>query len=146
MAVLRIALLAIMLLVSRSALAQDSKPAADWPYASGTIDGQRFSPLADITKDNVKSLKVAWTFHTGDYSPGDAKHSTTAFEVAPLEIEGTLYICTPTNQVIALDPETGNQKWRFDPKTSQATKVGFRVLEDGRKVRVAKASGNVIEG
>ena len=32
-----------------------------------------------------------------------------------------------------------------DPKTGKPTKVGFRVLEDGRKVRVAKANGNVIE-
>lgn len=122
----RVILLVLLLLPLRFALAGDApassggKAISDWSYVGGTIDGQRYSSLADITRDNVRNLKVAWVYHTGDFFLGDAAHATTAFEAAPIEIEGTLYLCTPNDHVIALDPETGQQKWRFDPKVSQA--------------------------
>ncbi|HLG86851.1 MAG TPA: pyrroloquinoline quinone-dependent dehydrogenase [Alphaproteobacteria bacterium] len=119
---LRIALLALALAAPASlAAAQDqSKAAADWPVSGGTLWGQRYTALSDIDKDNVKKLKVAWIYHTGDFAAGDATHATTAFEAAPIEIEGTLYICTPNSHVIALDPESGQAKWTFDPKINQA--------------------------
>ncbi len=102
------------------ALAQTAAlPAADWPFVGGDIGGQRFSPLADIDKTNVGRLKPAWTYHTGDSAPGDATHSTTAFEAAPIEFDGTLYVCSPNDRVIALDPETGAEKWKFVPVVNQ---------------------------
>jgi len=119
----RIVLAALLLLAFRPALAADApggKAVAEWRHVGGSIEGQRYSALSDIDKANVKSLKVAWTYHTGDFSAGDQTHATTAFEAAPIEIEGTLYFCTPNDHVIALDPETGREKWKFDPKVSQA--------------------------
>ncbi|MDB5395334.1 MAG: pyrroloquinoline quinone-dependent dehydrogenase [Rhodospirillales bacterium] len=92
---------------------------ADWPFVGGDIGGQRYSPLNQIGKNNVRSLKVAWTYHTGDFSVGDATHSTTAFEASPIEVDGTLYLCTPNDRVIALDPETGREKWKFVPTVNQ---------------------------
>ena len=93
---------------------------ADWPFVGGDIGGQRYTPLAQIDKDNVRHLKVAWTYHTGDFAKlGDTTHSTTAFEAAPIEFEGTLYVCTPNDHVIALDPETGKEKWRFETPVNQ---------------------------
>ena len=99
--------------------AANAPATADWPYVGGDIGGQRYSPLNQIAKNNVRSLKIAWTYHTGDFSVGDATHSTTAFEAAPIEVDGTLYLCSPNNRVIALDPETGREKWKFVPTVNQ---------------------------
>lgn len=125
MIAIRYALLALFLSVAGHALAEDApapggKAAAEWPVSGGTLSGQRYSELTDIGRDNVKNLKVAWVYHTGDFAAGDATHATTAFEAAPIEIEGSLYLCTPNDHVVALDPESGQEKWRFDPKVSQA--------------------------
>ncbi|HEY3699708.1 MAG TPA: pyrroloquinoline quinone-dependent dehydrogenase [Spongiibacteraceae bacterium] len=90
----------------------------EWPYVGGSIGGQRFSALTSINKNNVKQLHVAWTYHHGDFSTGDKEHGATAFQVTPIVIDGTMYFCTPYNRVIALDAETGHEKWTFDPKTN----------------------------
>jgi quinoprotein glucose dehydrogenase len=95
----------------------------DWPYVGGNIGGQRFSPLTAISKNNVSKLKVAWTYHSGDFSTGgDPKnpnaHGASALQVTPIELDGTLYMCTPYNRIIALDAESGAQKWMFDPKVN----------------------------
>src|SRR3954468_6963191 len=88
----------------------------DWPVWGHDPGGQRFSPLATIDRGNVRSLKVAWTFHTGDaYQPKGSK--ATAFEATPLYVDGTLYLSTPLGRVIALDPVTGQQRWAFDAKS-----------------------------
>ncbi|HTM51519.1 MAG TPA: pyrroloquinoline quinone-dependent dehydrogenase [Bryobacteraceae bacterium] len=90
----------------------------EWPAYGRDPGGQRFSPLALIHRDNVKSLEVAWTFHTGDaYQPKNSR--ATAFEATPLFIEGTLYLSTPLGRVLALDPVTGAQRWAFDPKVDR---------------------------
>jgi quinoprotein glucose dehydrogenase len=64
----------------------------------------------------VKYLKVAWTYRTGDVSNGTQARATSAFQATPILVEGTLYVCSPFNRVIALDPETGAERWTFDPK------------------------------
>ncbi|MGI4877858.1 MAG: membrane-bound PQQ-dependent dehydrogenase, glucose/quinate/shikimate family [Janthinobacterium lividum] len=86
----------------------------DWPYYGGDRYGRRYSSLTDINAGNVGRLKVAWTYHTGDHKlPSDPQETT--FEVTPLKIGDTLYLCTPHNHVVALDPATGKEKWTFDP-------------------------------
>ena len=88
-------------------------PVADWPAYGQDQGGSRYSPLTQINKDNVNHLRVAWTYRTGDVSDGtDASRGTkaagpSAFEATPILVDGTLYLCTPFNSVIALDPETG---------------------------------------
>ncbi len=87
----------------------------DWPFYGHDPGGQRFSPLKSINRENVKTLKIAWTYRTGDaYRPKNGR--PTAFEATPLYIEGTLYLSTPLGRVIALDPVTGRQRWSFDGK------------------------------
>ncbi len=93
------------------------------PIADSWIDygndrgGMRYSPLEQVNKENVKGLKIAWEYHTGDVSDGRGDiPSTTAFESTPLLVEGILYVVTPFNCVIALDPETGAEQWIYDPK------------------------------
>lgn len=86
----------------------------DWSAYGGTTNGLRFSSLKQITRDNVKDLEVAWTYHTGDLREGDDATEYT-FEATPLKANGMLYFCTPHNEVHALDPETGNVKWKHTP-------------------------------
>src|SRR6266446_10458023 len=82
----------------------------DWPVYGHDPGGQRFSPLTIVNRENVKSLKIAWTYRTGDaYQPKNSR--PTAFEATPLLIDNTLYLSTPLGRVIALDPVTGKQRW-----------------------------------
>ncbi len=87
---------------------------ADWTAYGGTADGLRFSALNQITKENVRNLEVAWTYHTGDLrQDNDASEYT--FEATPLKANGMLYFCTPHNEVHALDPQSGAVKWKYTP-------------------------------
>ncbi len=96
-------------------------PDGEWHAYGRTEAGRRYSPLEQITPQNVDKLKVAWTFHTGDIrGPNDPGEAT--YEVTPLMIDGTVYVCTPHNLVIALDAVTGTEKWRFDPHLKQTVK------------------------
>jgi quinoprotein glucose dehydrogenase len=86
----------------------------NWTAYGGTGYGQRYSTLADITAQNVDGLTRAWTYHTGEKkAPGDPTERT--FEVTPLEIGDTLYLCSVHQHVIALDAATGKERWTFDP-------------------------------
>ncbi|TPM96682.1 membrane-bound PQQ-dependent dehydrogenase, glucose/quinate/shikimate family [Mesorhizobium sp. B2-1-3A] len=96
----------------------DGTPAGQWVAYGRTSMGQRYSPLAQITPENVGKLQVAWTFKTGQIrGPNDPQETT--YEVTPLMVNDTVYICTPFSTVVALDPVTGKEKWRFDPKLKE---------------------------
>ena len=69
----------------------------------------------DLSPETAPRLKPAWTFHTLAKSPSERASSLAAFEATPIFADGTLYVITPFNQVIALDPGTGVERWRFDP-------------------------------
>lgn len=92
-----------------------SAASKDWTAYGGTQAGQRYSTLDQITPQNVDKLQVAWTFHTGD-TRGDKDPIETTYEVTPLKVGPTVYLCTPHDLVFALDAETGQEKWRYDPK------------------------------
>ncbi len=87
----------------------------DWPAYGHDSGGMRYSPLRQIDRDNVAQSRTAWTFHTGDMSDGSGSRRRGGFEGTPLVVDGTLYVTTGFNRVIALNPETGEQKWSFDP-------------------------------
>ena len=93
-------------------------PDSEWHAYGRTPAGQRWSPLTQLTPDNVSGLQVAWQFRTGDVRgrPGDPEETTD--EVTPLKIGSRLYLCTPHQSVIALDATTGAQAWRYDPKNA----------------------------
>jgi quinoprotein glucose dehydrogenase len=104
-------------------------PASAWEHWGGDRGGQRFSPLAEITPDNVSNLVRAFEFHTGDLEARTpALMARTKFEATPLLVEDSLIFCTPFNEVIALDPGTGTQKWRYDPKVSPSRRPGNRYV------------------
>jgi len=102
-------------------------PASAWEHWGGDSGGSRFSPLKQITPDNVGNLVRAWAFRTGDLdarAPEIMKR--TKFQATPLLVEDSLVFCTPFNEAIALDPGSGAQKWRFDPKISTAQRPANR--------------------
>ncbi|ORM64309.1 membrane-bound PQQ-dependent dehydrogenase, glucose/quinate/shikimate family [Pantoea rodasii] len=99
--------------------ASEQGAANDWTAYGGTTDGQRFSSLNQITKDNVQNLELAWTYHTGDLRQ-DADASEYTFEATPVKANGMLYFCTPHNEVHALDPETGAVKWKYTPNKDRS--------------------------
>ena len=87
----------------------------DWPAYGGSYSARRYSPLNQITPANVGKLRRTWLIHTGDL-PSEKVKGTYGAENTPLKIGNSLYVCTPKNIVLALDPVTGRQRWRFDPK------------------------------
>ena len=109
---------------SRAPPAVHAAPAADleWPFYGADQGGQRFSRASQITEGNVAALKVAWTFSTGDVSTKGRALRHASFENTPIMAGGRLYVCSPFNEVSALDPGTGAQLWRFDPRIDTAVR------------------------
>ena len=97
-----------------AALGDAPQPDGEWQAYGRSGYGQRFSPLTQITPANVGQLQLAWQMRTGDLRGPDDVGETT-YEVTPLKIGDTLYLCTPHSLAIALDADTGKERWRFDP-------------------------------
>ena len=96
----------------------------DWTTYGKDPGGGHYSKASEINIDNVKNLKKIWVHRSGDYHQGNnwtedvAPNSgqQTSFQATPLLVNETLYYCTPYNRVFAIDSETGEEKWVFDPK------------------------------
>ncbi|HVH84801.1 MAG TPA: PQQ-binding-like beta-propeller repeat protein, partial [Steroidobacteraceae bacterium] len=97
-----------------------SPEASDWGYYGGDMFGQRYSSLDQINRANVRQLTVAWTYRTGELGAGFAQARRLTFEATPVLAFGRLYLETGTNIVIALDPVSGHEQWRFDPRVDRA--------------------------
>src|SRR6266404_8590254 len=122
----------LSVLSARKSAALPEKDSNDeWPYYGHDAGGMRYSPLTQINRENVSTLKVAWTFHTGDISEGRGDRKRSGFETTPLLVDGTLYLTTPFNRVIALDPETGTQRWTYDPKIDLDGDYGDGLINRG---------------
>lgn len=89
---------------------------SDWPAYGRDAGGSRFSPLKQINRDNVSQLKIAWTYRTGADAVKAVAVKNAAFEATPILVDGLLFLSTPYNRVIALDPATGLERWAFDPQ------------------------------
>src|SRR3974390_1769980 len=77
----------------------------DWPMYGGTTENNHYAPRAQINRENVKQLAVAWTFDTEEEG---------GLQTSPIEVDGVLYGLTPTQKVFALNAATGELLWRFD--------------------------------
>ena len=102
--------------------AAQAAPAESWPAYGPDPQGTRLSPLTDITPANVGQLGVARRYRTGE---ADVKTGRpTSLEATPIVVDGTLYFNTPLGRVIALDPETGAERWVFDAKVDRNSRFG----------------------
>ena len=111
--------IALVALLGIGHAAPAPNPAAgDWPQWGRNLAGTRYSPVTQINTGNVPGLQIAWKVRTGD-DPAQQQdiRNLPAFEATPLKVGQSLYLCTPRNIVIAVDAESGAERWRFDPKT-----------------------------
>ncbi|MBI1364595.1 MAG: PQQ-binding-like beta-propeller repeat protein [Alphaproteobacteria bacterium] len=99
-----------------AALANSGALAEGWPAVGGDKGSQRYAQAAEITPANVKNLVPVWTYHTGAMSAPAEAVGRSKFEATPILIKDKLVLCTQFNVVIAIDPATGAEKWRYDPK------------------------------
>ena len=77
-------------------------PIADWPYWGGDQGATHYSPLNQITRDNVSALEVVWTHRSGDFFDGSGSSKVTALQVTPLVVNDHLYYCTPFMRIFAV--------------------------------------------
>ena len=126
-------LLAFLIAGSRATLAQEARQsgADGWPAYGHDAAGTRYSPLTQINRDNVSKLQVAWTFHVEDLSDGSDGRKRTGLETTPILVDGTLYLTSGYNRVFALDPETGKQKWVYDPMVDTTVEYGDGLINRG---------------
>ena len=116
----------------------------DWAAHGANAAHTQSSPLDQITPKNVASLKVAWTYHTGDARPDRSQ-----IQCNPIVVRGVLYATSPQLKVFALDAATGQPKWVFDPFTAGADQSGLGVNrgvvywegEGGRDARILVGAG-----
>ncbi len=105
------------------AVSTASAQVVDWPSHGNDPGGTKYSMLQQINRTNVHELQEAWSWDTGEKPIPMAQVALTGQSITPGKFQGTalmvgetLYIATSYNQVVALDPETGEERWRYDPK------------------------------
>jgi quinate dehydrogenase (quinone) len=88
-----------------------ASPANRWDYYGRDADSTRYAPIDQINTGNVNQLQVAWTYRTGAATTAADEDQNT-----PIQVGNSVFLCTPQNKVIALNAETGAERWTFDPK------------------------------
>ncbi|MFT5425583.1 MAG: glucose dehydrogenase [Gammaproteobacteria bacterium] len=122
---------------------------SDWPLYGRDYSNQRFSPLTQISTENISKLKLAWSYKTG-------KKAT--FQTSPIVIDGTMFITTPFNDVIALNAESGDEIWRYEHQLTKdefccgpanrgpavANGIVYTATIDARLIALDQKSGKVL--
>jgi quinoprotein glucose dehydrogenase len=114
----------------------------DWPVYLGDKFSSHYSALAEINRDNVEKLELAWEYHTGD----DVSMNRTQIQCNPIIIDGIMYATSPKLKVFALNAATGKRIWEFDPEPeSQYAKNvnrGVSYWQNGADKRILFTSGS----
>jgi len=97
---------------------------SDWPNYGRDESGARYSPTNQINRNNVTYLEQAWEYRTGDFSDGSDGRPETTFQATPIVVDGILYLATVYGRVIALNPETGTEIWKYDAAIDPTVKRG----------------------
>ena len=104
----------------------------DWRMTGGDPGNSRYSPLAQIDRANVGSLRVAWVYHSGD--------GASQIQATPIIVDGVLYTTTPALNVVAVRADSGTEIWRFDPFANREREVhanrGVVYWSDGSARRI----------
>ena len=107
----------VALLLGSAAIAGDRD---DWQHYGGGPGGSHYSSLAQINRDNVGSLALAWSYRTGDIERHPEHRPLAALNVTPILLPKaageSLVFCSAMNRVIALDPASGKERWVYDPQ------------------------------
>ena len=103
-----------------AALAQTN----EWPAYGHDAGGARYSPLTQVNAKNVTALRRAWTYHTGD---------TGNFETTPIVVDHVMYFSTQSQKIVAVEPETGKEIWKFDPKSKARELRGVTYWPGGKQ-------------
>ena len=128
----------------------------DWPAYGGDALGSRFSTLTEINRENVSQLAVAWTYRTGEPLPAGGRRRS--LEVTPIVVNGVMYISTPLGKVVALDPVSGAEKWKYDARVDPGIRFGdftnrgvscggtgiYLATTDARLIALDAASGSPV--
>jgi quinoprotein glucose dehydrogenase len=118
----------------------------DWPTYGGNNAGNRYSPLTQINAQNVKKLKLAWSYDTGDNK--DPNQRGMDMQCQPIVIKGIMYGTSPRLKLFAVDAATGKQIWQFNPFADPKQRPRFHPLrgvmywEDGDDKRVLYTVGS----
>jgi len=125
---------------------------SQWPHYGNDAGGARYSPAAQIDRSNVAQLQVAWTFRTGALGHSAPLDRKAAFEATPILVEGKLFLSTPYNHVIALDPRTGARLWEYDAALdrshgySEVTSRGVAAWQDAAAAPGAPCRTRILMG
>ncbi|GGU55024.1 quinate dehydrogenase [Pseudomonas laurentiana] len=95
-----------------------AKAQKNWEHYGNDEGGGRFAALDQINRDNVSKLAPAWTYHTGDVAISDGNGAED--QMTPLQVGDKVFICTPHNNLIALDADTGKQLWKNEINAKSA--------------------------
>jgi len=106
-------------------------PVSAWQYYGGDEGGSHYSPLHQINIDNVADLQPAWSYSTGEAEALPERRPMLGFNGTPILLPATagqsLVLCSALNRLIALDPTTGKERWRYDPDIDRGP-VGNKFL------------------
>jgi quinoprotein glucose dehydrogenase len=128
----------LVLFTTRPQIGQAAEKNRDWPIYGGTPENNRYSPLDQINRRNVRHLQIAWQFDSGESG---------GLQTSPLEVNGVLYGLTPTQKVFALNAATGELLWKFDSgiKGTQPDR-GLAYWSDGTRGRILVGVMNYVYG
>lgn len=126
----------------------EAQKTSEWSTYGGNLAGQHYSPLRQINRSNVKTLKIAWIFHTGVFKTAGVANTRASFEANPVIWHNTLYISSPFDQVFAINGQSGKELWSFDPKINRnatidiVTSRGVALWHSPKLSRVSTACDN----
>ena len=108
----------LLVCLAGSVSAQDpTGEMVEWPYVGADQAASKYSPLADINTANVNDqLEIAWTWEPNELPNQEFRTRPGSFEATPLMIDNVIYISTMYTRVVALDANTGQELWAFDPE------------------------------
>ncbi|WP_336162966.1 glucose/quinate/shikimate family membrane-bound PQQ-dependent dehydrogenase [Acinetobacter ursingii] len=89
-----------------------AKKQVNWDHYGNDAGGSRFAALDQINRNNVSKLKEVWRFRTGDFTTGTGNGAED--QSTPLQVGDKVFLCTPHNNIFALDADTGKQLWKAE--------------------------------